>query len=54
MKKALVNALKVLVPLAVGVSVKIHKQYSDLSTAQRAELFTAFRAADLAGWLLQL
>ncbi|MCC6938010.1 MAG: flippase-like domain-containing protein [Flavobacteriales bacterium] len=49
MKKALVNALKILVPLAIGVWL-IHKQYSDLSTAQRAELFTAFRAADL-GWL---
>ncbi len=49
MKRALVNALKVLLPLAIGVWL-IHEQYSDLSEQQRQELFGAFGAAD--GWML--
>ena len=49
MKKALLNALKILVPLAVGIWL-IYKPYNALTEEQRSELFTAFRAADL-GWL---
>lgn len=50
MKKALLNALKILVPLAVGVWL-VYKPYNDLTEEQRSELFTAIRAADL-GWLM--
>ncbi|MFZ1694474.1 MAG: lysylphosphatidylglycerol synthase transmembrane domain-containing protein, partial [Flavobacteriales bacterium] len=49
MKRALVSALKLGLPLAIGFWL-IHKQYADLSPAQRDELFTAFGQADLL-WL---
>ena len=49
MKKALINLLKVLLPLAIGVWL-IFKQYNDLDAQQRQELFDAFRQADL--WVL--
>lgn len=58
MKKALINLLKVALPLAIGVWL-IFKQYNDLDAQQRQELFGAFRQADLfllglatiVGWL---
>lgn len=50
MKKALINALKLGLPLAIGFWL-IHKQYSELSPEQRTELFHAFRQADM-GWLM--
>ncbi len=49
MKKALINALKIIVPLGIGVWL-VYKQYHDLSADQRTELFTAFGQADLL-WL---
>jgi len=48
-KRALVSALKLGLPLAIGFWL-IHKQYADLSPAQRDELFAAFGQADLL-WL---
>lgn len=49
MKKAVINALKVLVPLGIGAYL-IHGQYAALNEQQRAELFAAFGEADLT-WL---
>lgn len=49
MKKALVAALKIIVPLGIGGWL-IYTQYHELSRAQRQELFDAFGAADLL-WL---
>ncbi|HRD53193.1 MAG TPA: lysylphosphatidylglycerol synthase transmembrane domain-containing protein [Flavobacteriales bacterium] len=49
MKRALVSALKLGLPLAIGFWL-IHKQYADLSPSQRDELFAAFGQADLL-WL---
>jgi len=48
-KRALVSALKLGLPLAIGFWL-IHKQYADLSPSQRDELFAAFGQADLL-WL---
>ncbi|MFT3884601.1 MAG: lysylphosphatidylglycerol synthase transmembrane domain-containing protein [Flavobacteriales bacterium] len=53
MKRALGNALKIAVPLGIGVWL-IYKQYHDLDPAQRDQLFAAFRAADLRWVLLAL
>ncbi len=58
MKKALINALKIAVPLGIGIWL-VFQQYSDLDDKQREELFAAFRGADLfvlglatlVGWL---
>lgn len=58
MKKVLINALKVGVPLAIGVWLVFYF-YDALSPEQRAELFAAFRQADprwlalatVVGWL---
>ncbi len=50
MKKALLNALKVIAPLGIGVWL-VFSTYNDLSAAQKAELFAAFRQAD-ARWLI--
>lgn len=50
MKKAVVQGLKVVIPLAVGGWL-VHQQYSALNDQQRAELFTAFAQADLL-WLV--
>jgi hypothetical protein len=52
-RKALVNALKIAVPLGIGFWV-IFKQYNDLDAQQRGELFEAFRAADLRWVVLAL
>lgn len=49
MKRALVNGLKLGLPLAVGLWL-VHQQYSALTPEQREELFKAFRQADLL-WL---
>lgn len=49
MKRALVGALKLGLPLAIGIWI-IRQQYTSLSPAQRTELFDAFRQADLL-WL---
>lgn len=46
MKKALGSVLKVAVPLGIGVWV-IYRQYTGLAPAERDELFSALRAADL-------
>lgn len=51
MKRALLNALKVILPLGIGGWL-IHKQYYDLNEGQRYELFTAFGQADLGLLLL--
>lgn len=50
MKKALVGALKIAVPLGIGVWL-VFKQYNVLNEQQRNELFTAFGAADMR-WLV--
>ncbi|MBP7513440.1 MAG: flippase-like domain-containing protein [Flavobacteriales bacterium] len=50
MKKALVNFLKIAVPLGIGVWL-VFKTYNDLSDAQKNELFAAFRLADMR-WLI--
>ena len=58
MKKALINALKIIVPLGIGCWL-VYKQYHDLSATQRDELFAALRQADMVllalatmvGWL---
>lgn len=50
MKHALAQALKLGIPLGIGCWL-IYTQYHGLSIAQRAELFDAFRVADL-GWLV--
>ena len=50
MKKALVNFLKIAVPLGIGVWL-VFKTYNDLSDAQKNELFDAFRLADMR-WLI--
>jgi uncharacterized membrane protein YbhN (UPF0104 family) len=52
-KRALGTALKLGLPLAIGIWL-IHQQYTSLSTAQRAELFMAFRQADLLLLLLSM
>jgi uncharacterized membrane protein YbhN (UPF0104 family) len=57
-RKALIGILKIGLPLAIGVWL-LYKQYHDLSTDQRTELFAAFRQANmlwlwvasLVGWL---
>jgi uncharacterized membrane protein YbhN (UPF0104 family) len=57
-RKALINALKIGLPLAIGVWL-VYKQYHDLSPDQRTELFTALGQANmlwlwvasLVGWL---
>ncbi len=49
MKGFIVNALKLGLPLAVGLWL-VHKQYSALTPVQRDELFLAFSQADTA-WL---
>ncbi|HRH37442.1 MAG TPA: lysylphosphatidylglycerol synthase transmembrane domain-containing protein, partial [Flavobacteriales bacterium] len=61
MKKALINAAKVILPLAIGVWL-VYKQYVDLNTTQRNELFQAFGQANMPmlllataiGWLAHL
>jgi uncharacterized protein (TIRG00374 family) len=50
MKKGLIAGLKVMVPLALGIWLVIYF-YEKLSPEQRADLFKAFRSADLL-WLL--
>lgn len=50
MRKALVNFLKIAIPLAIGVWL-VFKTYNDLSEAQKSELFAAFRQADMR-WLI--
>lgn len=50
MKKAVVGALKVVVPLALGIWLVLHF-YNALSEPQKSELFAAFRQAR-PGWLL--
>ena len=50
MRKALVNFLKIAIPLAIGVWL-VFKTYNDLSEAQKSELFAACRQADMR-WLL--
>ena len=50
MKKAIVNFLKIAVPLGIGVWL-VFTTYNDLSAAQKDELFTAFRQADMR-WLI--
>lgn len=50
MKKAVIGFLKLAVPVGLGVWLVVY-QYGQLNEAQRAELFTAFRAADVR-WLL--
>ncbi|MCO6481876.1 MAG: flippase-like domain-containing protein [Flavobacteriales bacterium] len=49
MKKAIVNTLKVGIPLAIGVWLVFYF-YDALDAGQRAELFAAFRQADMR-WL---
>jgi uncharacterized membrane protein YbhN (UPF0104 family) len=49
-RKALVNFLKIAIPLAIGVWL-VFKTYNDLSDAQKNELFAAFRQADMR-WLI--
>lgn len=50
MKKAVIGFLKLAVPIGLGVWLVTY-QYGQLSGTQRAELFAAFRAADIR-WLL--
>lgn len=50
MKKPLVNALKIAVPLGIGVWL-VFSTYNDLTQAQKNELFEAFRQADMR-WLI--
>ena len=50
MKKALVNFLKIALPLGIGVWL-VFKTYNDLSVTQKNELFAAFRQADMR-WLI--
>lgn len=49
MKRRLIDVLKILVPVGIGVWL-VYTQYAALSATQRQELFTAIRQADL-GWL---
>lgn len=49
MNKALINALKIIVPLGIGVWL-VYKQYHDLGPDDRTRLFSALGEADLA-WL---
>lgn len=53
MKKAVGNILKLGIPLGIGVWL-IYKQYHDLGPAQRDELFSALRDADLRWVVLSL
>ena len=50
MGKAVIGALKVLVPLALGLWL-VYYFYAQLDEGQRTELFTAFGQANW-GWLL--
>ncbi len=50
MKKALINFLKIALPLGIGVWL-VFKTYNDLSGTQKDELFAAFRQADMR-WLI--
>ncbi len=50
MKKVLLNVLKIAVPLAIGVWL-VFSTYDELTPAQKDELFTAFRQADMR-WLV--
>ena len=50
MKKSLINILKIALPLGIGVWL-VFTTYNDLSAAQKEELFTAFRQADMR-WLI--
>ena len=50
MKKAIIDFLKIAVPLGIGVWL-VFKTYNDLSDTQKDELFTAFRMADMR-WLI--
>ena len=49
MKKAVIGFLKLAVPIALGMWLVVYF-YRQLDEVQRAQLFTAFRAADLK-WL---
>lgn len=50
MKKTLISALKVVVPLGIGAWL-VFSTYNDLSADQKQELFAAFKGANL-WWLL--
>lgn len=53
MKRFLIGTLKLGIPLAIGIWL-IHKQYTDLSPAQRSELFAAIGQANIPLLLLSM